>query len=63
MMATRLANALQPDIEKELRQPPLKREEWAVNAKKKRIDPTIRSSYPDLECYSVDFIVTMYTGK
>ena len=63
MMATRHANALHPDVEMELQQNTKKREEWAVSAKKKRIDPILPFLYPDLECYSVDFIVTTYAGQ
>ena len=63
MMATRNGNALHPDIAKELKGIPQKRGEWEVSAKKKRLGPCILFSYPDPDCYSVDFIVTTYTGK
>ena len=63
MMATRHANALQGEIEKELENSQSKREQWAVSAKKKRIDPNSSFIYPDLECYSMDFIVNTYRAQ
>ena len=63
MMATRQANATQGEIEKELENSQSKREQWAVSAKKKRIDPDSSFIYPDLECYSMDFIVNTYRAQ